>query len=74
MDRAAKKAGREFSDEQTQWLRAIRDYLAANVEIAPQDLMRDTHFSGWSGVIAARKVFGEGLNGMLDELSDALAT
>ena len=27
-------------------LKAIKDYLAANVEIAPADLMRDQRFSG----------------------------
>ncbi|MCA3258561.1 MAG: hypothetical protein ING46_10900, partial [Rubrivivax sp.] len=48
------------------------DYLAANVEIAPADLMRDEPFAGWGGVVAARKVFGNGLNGMLDELTEVL--
>jgi len=66
------KAGRSFSEEQMNWLKAIRDYLAANVEIAPADLQRDTPFSAWGGVVAARKLFGEGLNGMLDEMSEAL--
>jgi len=53
------------------WLKAITDYLAANVEIAPAHLMRDQPFSGW-GVVAARKLFGAESNGMLDELSEAL--
>ncbi|MGB0722304.1 MAG: type I restriction-modification enzyme R subunit C-terminal domain-containing protein [Gammaproteobacteria bacterium] len=68
-----KKAGREFNQGQMQWLRAIKDYLAANVEIAPTDLMKDDPFAGWGGVIEARKVFGDGLNGMLEELSEVLA-
>ena len=55
------------------WLKAIKDYLAANVEIAPGDLMKDQPFSEWGGVIAARKLFGAELNGLLDELSEALA-
>ncbi len=42
---------------------AIKDYLAANVEIAPADLMRDQPFSGWGGVVAARKLFGAELTG-----------
>lgn len=67
------KAGREFTDEQMSWLRAIKDYLAANVEIAPADLMKDQPFSEWGGIVAARKLFGPELNGMLDELSEALA-
>lgn len=66
------KAGQAFTDDQMAWLRAIKDYLAANVEIAPADLMRDQPFADWGGVVAARKVFGDGLNGMLDELSEVL--
>jgi type I restriction enzyme R subunit len=67
-----KKAGRDFDEDQMNWLRAIRDYLAANVEIAPADLMRDQPFSDWGGVVAARRLFGAELNGMLDELTEAL--
>lgn len=54
------------------WLRAIKDYLAANVEIAPADLMRDQPFSDWGGVVAARRLFSAELNGMPDELTEAL--
>jgi type I restriction enzyme R subunit len=67
------KAGRSFDAEQMNWLRAIKDYLAANVEIASADLMRDHPFTDWGGVVAARKLFGTDLNGMLDELTEALA-
>ena len=67
------KAGREFTEDQTNWLRAIRDYLAANVEIAPADLLKDQPFTDWGGLLAARKLFGPELNGMLNELSEALA-
>lgn len=67
------KAGRDFNEEQMNWLRAIKDYLAANVEIAPADLMQDQPFSAWGGVVAARKIFGNELNGVLDELTEVLA-
>ena len=50
-----------------------RAEIAANVEIAPADLMRDHPFTDWGGVVAARKLFGAELNGMLDELTEALA-
>jgi type I restriction enzyme R subunit len=66
-------AGRTFNEEQMNWLKAIKDYLAANLEIAPADLMRDQPFSDWGGVVAARKLFGSNLNGMLDELSQVIA-
>ena len=67
------KAGRDFNEEQMNWLRAIKDYLAANVEIAPADLMQDQPFSAWGGVVAARKIFGNELNGVLNELTEVLA-
>jgi type I restriction enzyme R subunit len=54
-------------------LLAIKDHWAANVEIAPADLMHDAPFSDWGGVVAARKRFGAELNGILDELTEALA-
>ncbi len=66
-------AGRTFTEDQMHWLEAIRDYLAVNVEIAAADLVRDNPFSAWGGVVAARQVFGPELNGLLDELSEALA-
>lgn len=68
-----KKAGREFNEEQMNWLLAIRDYLAANVEIAAGDLMRDHPFVDWGGAVAAKRLFGNELNGMLNELTEALA-
>jgi hypothetical protein len=34
--------------------------------------MSDQPFSGWDGMVAARKLFGAESNGMLDELSEAL--
>lgn len=67
------RAGKVFGDEQMAWLKAIKDYLAANVEIAPADLMHDQPFSDWGGVVVARKLFGMELNGMLNELSEVLA-
>ena len=55
-------------------MRGIKDYLAANVEIASADLMRDHPFTDWGGVVAARRLFGPELPAMLDELSEALAS
>jgi type I restriction enzyme, R subunit len=53
------KAGRNFNEDQMNWLKAIKDYLAANVEITPADLMKDQPFSAWGGAIAVRKLFGQ---------------
>lgn len=67
-----KKAGREFTEEQMDWLRLIRDHLAANVEIAPRDFMQLPSFSNRGGLIAARRVFGQDLDTLLADLNEAL--
>jgi type I restriction enzyme R subunit len=67
-----KKAGREYSDDQTGWLRAIASFIAANAEIGPRDFMEAPSLTGRGGIVAARRAFGEGLNDMLDDLQGAL--
>ena len=66
------KAGRSYTDEQREWLMAIRDHLAVNIEIRPEDLMDAPEFSGRGGVVRARALFGARLPGLLDELTDTL--
>ncbi|WP_316898188.1 type I restriction-modification enzyme R subunit C-terminal domain-containing protein [Pseudodesulfovibrio indicus] len=67
-----KKAGKEYSEEQMAWLRLIKNHLAANVEIAPKSFMESTALNDQGGLVAARKLFGEELNTMLDDLNGAL--
>lgn len=67
-----KRAGREYTAEQVEWLRAIAAYIAANAEIRPRDFMDAPSLSDRGGIIRAREVLGEGLNQMLDELQEAL--
>ncbi|MGH8487799.1 MAG: hypothetical protein ACREXS_02715 [Gammaproteobacteria bacterium] len=49
------------------WLKGIKDYLAANVEIAPADLIRDQGRRG-----GGTQAVWRGVERMLDELSEAL--
>ncbi len=67
-----KKAGLEFTEEQMDWLRLIRDHLAANVEIAPRDFMQFPSFSYRGGLSAVRKAFGQDLDALLADLNEAL--
>ena len=67
-----KKAGREYTAEQEGWLRAIASYIAANAEIAARDFQEAPGFADRGGILEARKVFGPGLDSMLDELQGAL--
>jgi type I restriction enzyme R subunit len=64
--------GRKFTDEQRQWLIAIRDHIAASVSIEPDDFELPP-FSQWGGLGKAYKVFGPELQPILDQLNEELA-
>lgn len=64
------RAGRAYTQEQLGWLEAIRDYLAANIEVTPADIQ--DQFEDRGGIIGARRAFGSRLETLLDELQDAL--
>ena len=61
-----------ITEEQRNWLMAIRDHLSVNIEIRPEDMMDAPEFSGRGGIVKARALFGARLPGLLDELTDAL--
>jgi type I restriction enzyme, R subunit len=69
------RAGRLYTEAQKAWLRAMRDYIADNVAIAPQDLTeaRDfAMFAGQGGLSLARALFGARLEQLLEELPQVL--
>jgi len=66
------RAGRHYSREQLGWLEAIRDHLAANIDMSLKDLQDQPTFSGLGGVVAARAAFGDRLQPMIDDLTGAL--
>jgi len=66
------KRGRKFTDEQRQWLTAIRDHIAASVSIEADDFELSP-FSQWGGLGKAHKIFGADLQPILNELNEALA-
>jgi len=67
-----KKAGREYTEEQEAWLRAIAAFIAANAEIEPRDFQEVPSLADKGGILQARRLFGDRLNGMLDDLQEAL--
>lgn len=67
-----KRAGRDYSPEQEDWLRAIAAFIAANAEIAPRDFIEAPSLADRGGILQARRVLGAGLNDMLEELQGAL--
>ena len=54
------------------WLAAIRDYIAVNVDITPQDLMDAPDFAAQGGLAKAHALFGARLKPLLDELPQVL--
>jgi type I restriction enzyme, R subunit len=66
------KAGRVYTDAQKAWLTAIRDYIAVNVAIAPQDLNEAPDFAAQGGVARAYALFGARLKPLLEELPEVL--
>ena len=66
------KAGRAYSEDQRAWLVAIRDHLAVNIEMRPEDMMEAPEFAGRGGIVRARALFGSRLPALLDELTDTL--
>jgi type I restriction enzyme R subunit len=69
---AQENAGRTFTENQLDWLRLIRDHLAAALSIEPRDLL-DPPFSLFGGLGQARELFGPDLDALLTELTDAIA-
>ena len=61
-------AGRDFTDEQVRWLEAIRDHVAGSVSIDMGDFEL-APFNQRGGLGKAYNLFGEGLEGLLEELN-----
>ncbi len=64
-------AGRQFTDEQRQWLEDIKDHIAGSVSIEPADLQH-APFVQRGGIGRAHALFGDGLAPLLEELNLAL--
>ena len=64
--------GRHFTDEQTTYLRLIKEQIAASLAVTPADL-QNPPFSTHGGLGKARQLFGNDLNPLLEELTLVLA-
>ena len=68
-----KKAGRDYTGAQMEWLRLMKDWVASNVELTLADLREASDFSSRGGTARARALFGaDRLPALVDELTDAL--
>jgi type I restriction enzyme R subunit len=67
-----KKAGRDYTPEQEEWLRRIASFVAANAEITATDFMEAPSLSDKGGILKARKLFDPRFTQTLDDLQTAL--
>ncbi|NLF09397.1 MAG: DEAD/DEAH box helicase family protein [Pirellulaceae bacterium] len=66
------QSGRTFTTEQKKWLDAIKDHIASSLHIE-QDNFDELPFNQMGGLGRAYELFGESLNGILEELNEGLA-
>jgi type I restriction enzyme R subunit len=64
-------AGVTFTAEQSQWLDAVRDHVASSLLVAREDL-QESPFATMGGLAKARRLFGEKLETLLDDLNRSL--
>ena len=68
----SKNAGNvHFTEEQSEWLRMIRDHIATSTSITPDDLDY-TPFAGKGGLGKFYKLFGNDYEKILSEMNTAL--
>lgn len=65
------KLGREFTDEQIEWLKMIKGHIAASLSIGIDDF-EYAPFYEKGGAVRAQEVFGEEFNSVLEELNEVL--
>jgi type I restriction enzyme R subunit len=63
---------RKFTDEQRHWLEMIRDHVAANLVVEPDDF-EYAPFAQEGGLGKVHQIFGAELNKLIEELNGALA-
>ena len=68
----SKNAGySQFSEEQMEWLRTIKDHIISSLSILPEDLDY-TPFDHKGGLLAFYECFGDNYKNILDEMNIAL--
>ncbi|WP_218062554.1 type I restriction endonuclease subunit R [Komagataeibacter swingsii] len=65
-------AGEKFTEEQMDWLRMIRDHIATSFHVEPDDLDMSP-FDARGGLGKMYQLFGVEMDGVIDELNEALA-
>jgi type I restriction enzyme, R subunit len=66
-------SGRSFTSEQRQWLEMIRDQVANSLEVRPEDF-EFVPFAQHGGLARAASLFGPGLDELLRDLNNQIAS
>ena len=67
-----KASGRDFTEEQVEWLNMIKDHIVTSMAIETDDF-EDTPFNAKGGQVRVYQLFGNELNEILNGLNEALA-
>lgn len=68
-----KNAGpQQFTEEQVEWLRLIKDHIVTSVQLEKQDL-DNTPFAERGGLVKFWKLFGDGMEEVIAEVNEELA-
>ncbi len=70
---AQMEAGRQFTEEQLEWLGMIKEHIAASVTVEMEDF-EDVPFNQKGGAIKAYQLFGTELSNILEDLAQELVT
>ncbi len=65
-------SGEKFNEEQMDWLRMIRDHITTSFHLDREDLNM-APFDGKGGLGQMYKLFGDQMDGVIDELNEVLA-
>ncbi|MHB1144688.1 MAG: type I restriction endonuclease subunit R [Thiobacillus sp.] len=65
-------AGRQFTEEEMWWLEKIRDHIAAELQIVPDDFEL-VPFNQKGGLGKVYQLFGAELNSLIEQLNESLA-
>jgi len=66
------RAGQSFTPEQMEWLEMIKQHISTSLSIEMDDLEMAPFYER-GGPLRAYKLFGQRLNGIMEELNEALA-
>ncbi|WP_082098211.1 type I restriction-modification enzyme R subunit C-terminal domain-containing protein [Sulfuricella sp. T08] len=69
---AAPRREKPFTQEQIRWLEMIRDHIAANLGIEPDDF-EYAPFAQEGGLGKVHQLFGDELNNLIEQLNETLA-